>query len=110
MRQQLRHSPSILSWSQPAKQVGLLSFHDATAAFMQSSGIERLLLLGMPSQQPPPGIFPGEVRVASGSIYGATDAPRQWYLHLRTTLLRRGLQECALEKGLFALRGSADFA
>ncbi|CAE8585764.1 unnamed protein product [Polarella glacialis] len=87
-----------------ASQTGwTLSFHDATAAFLQSTGVERLLLLRMPVEQPPPGILPGEVRVAAGSIYRTTDAPRAWYLQLRTRLLQNGLHECALEKGLFAL-------
>ncbi|CAE8601098.1 unnamed protein product [Polarella glacialis] len=93
-----------------ASQTGwTLSFHDATAAFLQSTGIERLLLLRMPVEQPPPGILPGEVRVAAGSIYGTTDAPRAWYLYLRTKLLQNGLHECALEKGLFTLHDDSGF-
>ena len=58
-----------------AAQIGWdYSVFDAQSAYLQSDGIERLLLLRMPHKNPPAGTKPGQVFVAAGSIYGARDA------------------------------------
>ena len=54
------------------------SVFDAQSAYLQSDGIEGLLLLRMPQKNPPPGTKPGQVFVATGSIYGMRDAGRAW--------------------------------
>ena len=75
---------------------------DAASAYLQAGRIERLLLLMMPKRQPPPGCEPGELRMARGSIYGARDAGRSWYQHLRDNLASKfRVHESALEKGLY---------
>ncbi|CAE8625872.1 unnamed protein product [Polarella glacialis] len=55
-----------------------LSFHDAAAAFLQSTGIDRLLLLRMPVRQPPPGVLPGEETGLEKGFYvlHGPDGPR----------------------------------
>ena len=66
----------------------------------QEEGIERLHLLMMPKQQPPPGCEPGEVREARGSIYGTRDASRSWCQYLRDPHADNfQVHESALEKG-----------
>ena len=50
--------------------------YDAKTAYLQSGGIERLLVLRMPWLQPPPGCEGGELLLAQGSIYGTPDAAR----------------------------------
>ena len=61
---------------------------DAQPAYLQSDGIESLLLFRMPHKNPPPGTKPGQVFVATGPIYGTRDAGRQ-----------------KLEQGLYYLTG-----
>ena len=54
----------------PASQSGWdYSVFDAQSAYLQSDGIKRLLLLRVPHKTPPPGTRPGQVFVATGSIY-----------------------------------------
>ena len=93
---------SILAW---AAQPGWgLRGYDAASAYLQSEGIDRMLLIRMPGQQPPPGTIPYQVLRALGSIYGTKDAGRAWYLHLRKILISRGWVESKLERCLFYLR------
>ena len=40
---------------------------------------------------------------ANGSIYGARDAGRAWYRHLRATLASKDVRESSLERGLYVL-------
>ena len=63
---------------------------DAQSAYFQSDGIERLLLQ---HKNPPPGTKPGQVFVATGSIYGTRDAGRAWYEHSKTVLEAAGFVE-----------------
>ena len=64
---------------------------DITAAFLQGSPIERLLLLSAPNDGIPlengEMIEPLTMMVALMSVYGSKDAPRGFCLELRTTLL-----------------------
>ena len=78
---------------------------DAQSAYLQSDGIERLLLLRMPHKNPPPGTKPGQVFVATGSIYGTRDAGRAWYEHSKKVLEAAGFVESRLEQGLYYLHG-----
>ena len=74
---------------------------DAQSAYLQSDGIERLLLLRMPHKNPPPGAKPGQVFVATGSIYGTRDAGRAWNEHSKKVFEAAGF----VEQGLYHLRG-----
>ena len=49
---------------------------DAPSAYLQSDGVERLLLLRMPHKNLPPGRNQGKCFVATVSIYGTQDAGR----------------------------------
>ena len=66
---------------------------DAQSAYLQSDGISRLLLIRMPWQNPPPGTQPGQVLVATGSIYGTCDAGRGWYLYSKEVFKSEGCLE-----------------
>ena len=66
---------------------------DAQSAYLQSDGIERLLLLRMPHKNPPPGTKPGQVFVATGSICGTRDAGRASYEHSKKVLEAAGLEQ-----------------
>ena len=79
------------------------SVFDAQSAYLQPDGIERLLLLRMPHKNPPPGTKPGQVFVATGSIYGTRDAGRAWYEHCKKVLGAAGFVESRLEQGLYYL-------
>ena len=81
------------------------SVFDAQSAYLQSDGIKRLLLLRMPHKNPPPGTKPGQVFVATGSIYGTRDAGRAWYEHSKKVLEAAGFVESRLEQGLYYLHG-----
>ena len=77
---------------------------DAQSAYLQSHGIERLLLLRLPHKNPPPGTAPDQVVIANGAIYGTRDAGRAWYLHAEKEHGVEGFHESTLEKGLYSLR------
>ena len=72
------------------------SVFDAQSAYLQSDGIKRLLLLRMPHKNPPPGTKPGQVFVATGSIYGTRDALRAWFEHSKKVLEAAGFLESRL--------------
>ena len=78
---------------------------DAQSAYLQSDGIERLLLLRMPHKNQPPGTKPGQVFVATGSICGTRDAGRAWHEHIKKVLEVAGSPESRLEQGLHYLHG-----
>ena len=78
---------------------------DAQSAYFQSDGIERLLLLRMPHKNPPPGTKPGQVFVATGSIYGTRDAGRARHEHSKKVLEAAGFVESSLEQDLYCLHG-----
>ena len=72
---------------------------DAQSAYLQPEGITRLLLIRMPWQSLPPGTQPGQVLVATGSIYGTCDAGRGWYLHSKEVFKREGCLESGSKRG-----------
>ena len=60
---------------------------------------------GCRTKNPPPGTKPGEVFVATGSIYGMRDAGRAWYEHSKKVLEAAGFAESRLEQCLYYLHG-----
>ena len=81
---------------------------DISAAFLQGSPIERTLLLRAPRDgiQVDPNdrskdIAPHSYMVALMSVYGSRDAPRGFWLELRTTMMSNGLNE--LDPAFYAL-------
>ena len=71
---------------------------DAQSAYLQSHGIERLLLMRMPHKT-------GQVFVATSSICGTRDAGRAWYEHSKKVLEAARFVESRLEQCLFYLHG-----
>ena len=78
---------------------------DAQSAYLQSGGIERLLLLRMPHKNPPPGTMPGQMFVATGSIYGTRGAGRVWCEHSKKVLEAAGLVESRPKQSLYFQHG-----
>ena len=72
---------------------------DVDSAYLQSEGLGSALLLRMPKPAPQ-GHKPGDIMVATGTIYGTKDAGRKKYLHLRRILRVHSSVEMALEEGL----------
>lgn len=77
---------------------------DARSAYLQSENIDRILLLRLPHQNPPPGCVPSQVVVGLGAIYGTRDAGRSFYLYAKSVLAHWGFQECKYEKAFYFLR------
>ena len=78
---------------------------DAQSAYLHSDGIKRLLLLRMHHENPSLGTNPGQVFVATGSIYGMRDVGRAWYEHSKKVLEAAGFVESRPEQGLHFLPG-----
>ena len=105
MRPLDRETPSCMTLSAAAQDGRDYNVFDAQSAYLQSNGIERLLLLRMLHKKPPPGTKPGQVYNATGSIYGTGDAGRAWYEHSKKVLETAGFMESRLEQGFCYLHG-----
>ena len=79
-----------------------LAAYDASTAYLQSGGIERLLILRAP-RPPPPGVQAGALFRAKGSIYGTKDAGRSWWKKLVRDARAAGWVTSCLEAALFFL-------
>ncbi|CAE7548475.1 RE2, partial [Symbiodinium necroappetens] len=75
---------------------------DASTAYLQSQGISRLLVL-RPPRPPPPGVSPGDLLRAKGSIYGTRDAGRSWWRKLHQTLKGHCWRMSRIEPAFFIL-------
>ena len=84
-----------------------VGFFDAQAAFLQTEGISRLLVLRLPAENQPTGTLPNQLVIANASIYGTRDAPRAWYLRLKSILAELEIVEMQLEKSLFVWRDAS---
>ena len=73
---------------------------DASNAYLQAGGIERVLILRPPAPLPP-GVDQLDLLRAKGSIYGTRDAGRAFWLYLRAILVAAGWRESRLEAALF---------
>ena len=79
---------------------------DISAAFLQGTGITRVLAMSLPKGGIPDAeIQPGSLLVAKKSVYGTRDAPRGFWEALHDTLLRNGLQPISLETSAYYLPG-----
>ena len=79
-----------------------IASYDASTAYLQSSGIDRLLILKCP-HPPPPGVRPGTLFRAKGSIYGTKDAGRSWWKKLVREVTNFDWKLSKLELALFYL-------
>ena len=75
---------------------------DASTAYLQSQGIDRLLILRAP-RPPPPGVSQHALFRAKGSIYGTKDAGRSWWKKLFRTLKKYRWTMSKIEAALFYL-------
>ncbi|CAE7930582.1 brap-2 [Symbiodinium necroappetens] len=75
---------------------------DASTAYLQSQGIDRLLILRAP-RPPPPGVAQHALFRAKGSIYGTKDAGRSWWKKLFRTLRKYRWTMSKIEAALFYL-------
>ncbi|CAE7616057.1 RE2, partial [Symbiodinium sp. CCMP2592] len=83
-------------------QKWVIAASDASTAYLQSQGINRLLIL-RPPRPPPPGVSPHDLFRAKGSIYGTKDAGRSWWKKLFRSLRRHGWVMSRIEAALFFL-------
>ena len=83
-------------------QKWVIAASDASTAYLQSQGINRLLIL-RPPRPPPPGVSPSDLFRAKGSIYGTKDAGRSWWKKLFQALRRQGWVMSKVEAALFFL-------
>ncbi|CAJ1436956.1 unnamed protein product [Effrenium voratum] len=75
---------------------------DASTAYLQSQGIDRVLIL-RPPRPPPPGVSPHDLMRARGSIYGTKDAGRAWWKKLIRSLSAQGWRRSRIESALLFL-------
>jgi hypothetical protein len=82
--------------------------YDSSTAYLQSHGIARLLVLRAP-RPPPPGVRPGTLFRARGSIYGTKDAGRSWWIKLLHDAKECGWILSQIELALFYLYDESTF-
>ena len=83
-------------------QKWVIAASDASTAYLQSQGINRLLIL-RPPRPPPPGVSSHDLFRAKGSIYGTKDAGRSWWKKLFRALRHHGWVMSRIEAALFFL-------
>lgn len=76
--------------------------YDASTAYLQAKGIDRLLIL-KPPKPPPPGVSSTDLLRAKGSIYGTKDAGRSWWFKLLEESKKEGWIQSSIEPALFYL-------
>eukprot|EP00435_Cladocopium_sp_Y103_P066563 s466_g28.t2 len=74
---------------------------DISAAFLQGSTLDRILVLKMPKGLPDD--CPGDYYVVSTTVYGTKDAPRGWYKNLFATMVELGMRPVPHEAAAFVL-------
>lgn len=79
---------------------------DISAAFLQGSTLDRVLILSMP-RGGIPGQEAGRYYVVSTTVYGTRDAPRGWYKRLDKTIKDNGLKELPYEPAAYSLQDEA---
>ena len=79
---------------------------DISAAFLQGTGIQRLLALKLPAGGvPDESIEPGSLLLCEKSVYGTRDAPRGFWKGLHDVLLKSGLLPLVYETSAYYLPG-----
>ena len=69
---------------------------DIKTAFLQGKPLEREIFI-----RPPTGNVKGKLWKLLKPVYGLQDAPKQWYLRVKTQLIEAGLTVCPFEPALF---------
>ena len=78
---------------------------DISAAFLQGSKLNRILVLAQPKSGIP-DVEPGMYFLVSSTVYGTKDAPRGWFQNLHQTMLKYGFRPMPHEAAAFVLNGS----
>ena len=69
---------------------------DIKTAFLQGKPLEREIFIPSPT-----GNVKGKLWKLLKPVYGLQDAPKQWYLKVKTELIKAGLTVCPFEPALF---------
>ena len=80
-----------------------ISTGDISAAFLQGSKLDRVLVLSMP-RGGIPGMPPDRYFVVSSTVYGTKDAPRGWFKNLHGSLISHGFHAIPHEAAAYVLR------
>ena len=75
---------------------------DISAAFLQGSKLDRLLVLRLPHDGVP-GVDGYQHYVVSSTVYGTKDAPRGWFKNLDGTVKKHGLKPVPYEPASYTL-------
>ena len=78
---------------------------DISAAFLQGSKLNRILVLAQPKSGIP-DVEPGMYFLVSSTVYGTKDAPRGWFKNLYQTMLQFGFRPMPHEAAACVLNGS----
>ncbi len=79
---------------------------DISAAFLQGTGIQRLLALKLPAGGvPDSSVEPGSLLLCEKSVYGTRDAPRGFWKGLHDVLVKSGLLPVPYETSAYYLPG-----
>eukprot|EP00435_Cladocopium_sp_Y103_P018811 s2728_g4.t1 len=78
---------------------------DISAAFLQGSAMDRILVLRMPKGLPEDA---DDYYVVSTTVYGTKDGPRGWYKNLHSTVVQVGLRPVPHEQAAFVLNDASD--
>ena len=86
---------------------------DISAAFLQGSKLDRVLILSMPKTGIPDpnsdGFLPEDrFYLVSSTVYGTKDAPRGWLKNLHSTLLKEGVTPVPHECGAYVMRNKVE--
>ena len=76
---------------------------DISAAFLQGSKLDRVLVLSMP-RGGIPGQPDGRFFVVSNTVYGTKDAPRGWFKNLHGTMMKEGFRPIPHEQAAYTLQ------
>lgn len=77
---------------------------DISAAFLQGTGISRVLAFRLPpGGVPDPEVQEGSLMLAEKAVYGTRDAPRGFWKGLHETLLKCGLMAVPLEQSAYTI-------
>ncbi len=80
---------------------------DISAAFLQGTGIARVLAFRLPpGGVPDQEVEEGSLMMAEKAVYGTRDAPRGFWKGLHETLLQCGLKSVPLEQSAYYLPGA----
>eukprot|EP00913_Durusdinium_trenchii_P018068 g16978.t1 len=75
---------------------------DISAAFLQGSKLNRVLVLSLPKDGVP-GVPPNMYYIVSSTVYGTRDAPLGWWKNLDGTVGKKGFKPVPYEPGAYTL-------